>query len=57
MWLKKTNVGWHAIEHHSGKILAYVLGTHKDGFLQLKALLKPVALVAYTDGWEPMSAI
>jgi insertion element IS1 protein InsB len=21
---------WHAIEHHSGKILAYVLGDHKD---------------------------
>lgn len=44
---------WHAIEHHSGKILAYVLGTHKDEvFLQLKALLEPFGISRfYTDGW------
>jgi len=22
---------WHAIDHHSGKILAYVFGAYKDG--------------------------
>jgi len=52
---RKPTLVWHAIEHHSGKILAYVLGTHKDEvFLQLKALLKPVALVAFIiDGVAP----
>jgi insertion element IS1 protein InsB len=30
---------WHAIDHHSGHVLAYVLGRRKDEvFLQLKAL-------------------
>jgi len=44
---------WHAIEHHSGKILAYVLGDHKDEvFLKLKALLEPFGISRfYTDGW------
>ena len=32
---------WHAVDHRSGKVLAYVLGTRKDEvFLQLKALLE-----------------
>jgi insertion element IS1 protein InsB len=31
---------WHAIDHHSGRVLAYVVGTRKDAvFLKLKALL------------------
>jgi insertion element IS1 protein InsB len=30
---------WHAIDHQSGTVLAYVLGSHEDVvFLQLKAL-------------------
>ncbi len=44
---------WHAIDHHSGKILAYVFGEHKDDvFLQLKAMLEPFGITRfYTDGW------
>lgn len=44
---------WHAIDHHSGEILAYVFGSHKDDvFLQLKALLEPFGITRfYTDGW------
>ena len=30
---------WHAIDHHTGKVLSYVFGRRKDTvFLQLKAL-------------------
>jgi len=52
---------WHAIDHHSGKILAYVFGAYKDEvFLQLKALLEPLALVAFIlmDGslWAPFKS-
>jgi insertion element IS1 protein InsB len=33
---------WHAIDHHTGKVLAYVFGRRQDTvFLQLKALLEP----------------
>src|SRR6266436_5777648 len=33
---------WHAIDHHTGQILAYVFGTREDHvFLELQALLKP----------------
>jgi len=41
------------IDHHSGKILAYVFGAYKDEvFLQLKALLEPFGISRfYTDGW------
>jgi insertion element IS1 protein InsB len=44
---------WHAIDHHTGQILAYVLCDHKDAaFLQLKALLEPFDIQTfYTDGW------
>lgn len=45
---------WHAIEHHSGLVLAYVFGEHKDEvFLQLKALLEPFVGITrfYSDGW------
>lgn len=44
---------WHAIDHTSGKVLAYVFGNHKDEvFLQLKALLNPFGITRfYTDDW------
>src|SRR5215510_8564384 len=33
---------WHAIDHHSGTVLAYGFGRRKDAvFLQLQALLEP----------------
>ena len=44
---------WHAIDHHTGKVLAYVFGRRKDHvFLQLKALLEPFGITRYyTDSW------
>ena len=44
---------WHAIDHHTGTVLAYVFGRRKDTvFLELKALLKPFGITRYfTDGW------
>jgi insertion element IS1 protein InsB len=44
---------WHAIDHETGKVLAYVLGNHTDNmFLKLKALLEPFGISKfYTDGW------
>jgi insertion element IS1 protein InsB len=44
---------WHAIDHHSGTVLAYVFGRRKDTvFLQLKGLLEPFGIRRfYTDGW------
>ena len=44
---------WHAIDHHTGAVLAYVFGRRKDEvFLQLKALLEPFGLTRfYTDHW------
>ncbi len=44
---------WHAIDHTSGEILAYVFGDLKDAvFLELKALLEPFGITRfYTDGW------
>jgi insertion element IS1 protein InsB len=44
---------WHAIDHHTGKVLASVFGRRKDEvFLQLKALLEPFGLTRfYTDHW------
>ena len=44
---------WHAIDHHTGKVLAYVFGRRKDTvFLKLKALLAPFGITQfYTDGW------
>jgi insertion element IS1 protein InsB len=44
---------WHAIDHHTGKVLAYVLGRRQDTvFLELKALLEPFGITRYfTDGW------
>jgi len=58
MWsyvAKKSNPRWlwYAIDHRSGRVLAYVFGTRKDQvFLQLKGLLEPFGITRfYTDGW------
>lgn len=44
---------WYAIDHATGKILAYVLGSRKDeAFIKLKALLEPFGITRfYTDDW------
>ena len=44
---------WHAIDHRSGQVLAYVFGRRKDEvFLQLKGLLEPFGITKYyTDYW------
>ena len=44
---------WHAIDHHTVKVLAYVFGRRQDDvFLKLKALLEPFGITKfYTDGW------
>jgi insertion element IS1 protein InsB len=58
MWSFVGNKGnprwlWHAIDHHTGVVLAYVFGRRKDAvFLQLKTLLEPFGLTRfYTDHW------
>ena len=39
---------WHAIDHRSGQVLAYVLGRRKDEvFLKLKGLLEPFGITKY----------
>ena len=44
---------WHAIDHETGTVLAYVFGKRKDKvFKQLKRLLKPFGIRRfYTDDW------
>ena len=44
---------WHAIDHTTGKVLAYVLGERTDNvFLKLKDLLEPFGITKfYSDGW------
>ncbi|WP_228035466.1 IS1 family transposase [Oculatella sp. LEGE 06141] len=44
---------WHAIDHASGTILAYVLAPHTDAALEsLMHLLTPFGIARfYTDGW------
>ena len=44
---------WHAIDHNTGTVLAYVLGKHTDEvLLKLKALLEPFGINHFfTDGW------
>jgi insertion element IS1 protein InsB len=44
---------WHAIDHRTGKVLAYVFGRRQDEvFLKLKELLEPFGITKYyTDGW------
>ncbi len=39
---------WHAIDHQTGEISAYVLSDHKDqAFLQRSALLEPFGISQY----------
>ncbi len=44
---------WHAVDHNTGEVLAYVLADHQDiAFLELKVLLEPFGITQfYTDGW------
>ena len=44
---------WHAIDHQTGKVLAYVLATHEDTALNwLQQLLAPFSIGRfYTDSW------
>ena len=44
---------WHAIDHQTGLVLAYVFGRRKDEvFLELKQLLEPFGIECfYTDYW------
>ena len=44
---------WHALDHATGDILAYVLGDRKDVvFLKLKELLAPFGITRFfTDDW------
>ncbi|WP_289501235.1 IS1 family transposase [Gloeocapsopsis sp. IPPAS B-1203] len=44
---------WHAIDHNSGVVLAYVLAPrHDEAFVKLKALLEPFEITHfYSDGW------
>lgn len=44
---------WHAIDHATGKVLAYVFGKRKDKvFMKLKSLLEPFGISHfYTDDW------
>jgi IS1 family transposase/transposase-like protein len=58
MWSFVGNKGnprwlWHAIDHHTGMVLAYVFGRRQDEvFLRLKALLEPLGITRfYTDYW------
>jgi IS1 family transposase len=44
---------WHAIDHGTGAVLAYVFGRRQDAvFIKLQALLEPFGLTHYyTDHW------
>jgi insertion element IS1 protein InsB len=44
---------WHALDHGTGIVLAYVFGRRQDEvFLQLKALLEPFGITRFfTDHW------
>jgi insertion element IS1 protein InsB len=44
---------WHAIDHHSGHVVAYVFERRQDPvFLQRQVLLEPFGMTRYdTDGW------
>lgn len=48
---------WHAMDHHTGAVLAYVLGSHQDlVFLKLRSLLEPFGITHfYTDDWGAYS--
>ena len=44
---------WEALDHRTGRILAYVFGRREDqALLALKALIEPLGIRRfYTDGW------
>ena len=44
---------WHALDHYSGAVVAYVFGRRKDAVLrELKQLLRPFGIARfYTDHW------
>src|SRR5262249_48797908 len=44
---------WEALDHQTGRLVAYVFGRREDrAFLLLKALLAPLGIRRfYTDGW------
>jgi insertion element IS1 protein InsB len=44
---------WHALDHRTGHIVAYVVGSRADdAFLELKALLDPFGVTRYySDKW------
>jgi insertion element IS1 protein InsB len=44
---------WHAIDHHTGLVLAYAFGRRTDEvFVKLKGLLEPFGITKYfTDYW------
>ncbi len=44
---------WYAMDHCTGKVLAYAFGDRKDAvFLKLKSLLEPFGIKRfYTDSW------
>ena len=48
---------WHAIDHKTGNVLAYVFGSRKDEvFIELKSLLDPFGIKKfYTDDWGAYS--
>ena len=50
---KKPRWLWHALDHRSGKVLAYVFGRRRDEvFVRLKRLLAPFGIRRYyTDCW------
>jgi insertion element IS1 protein InsB len=50
---KKPRWLWHALDHRTGQVFAYVFGRRKDEvFLQLKTLLMPFGITRYyTDYW------
>ena len=50
---------WHAIDHRTGKVLAYVFGRRTDEvFVKLKRLLEPFGITRYyTDYWGAYSGI
>ena len=42
---------WHAIDHATGKVLAYAFGDRKDAvFLELRELLKPFGITRFYTG-------
>ena len=50
---KKPRWLWHALDHRSGQVLAYVFGRRADEvFVKVKNLLKPFGIRRYyTDSW------